>query len=434
MIHPLDKAGFTWLFNAAPDAMLVTDRSGRIVAANRQAEVLFGWSEEELCSMLVEALMPERFRRSHPEKRERYHAAPETRKMGSGPGFVACRRDGSEFPAEIGLSPLNQNRPDLVLVAIRDVSARRSVEERLFQERERAQVTLASIADAVITTDQAGVIDYLNPAAERLTGWAANAAVGQPLDLVLPLVSEISGESVESPALLCLREGHVNPDEQVSLRRRAGALLPVAYNVAPISDLRGRTAGIVVVFRDVEEQRRLARRLSHEATHDGLTGLVNRAEFERRLAQAVERAGGGIPATLCYMDLDHFKSVNDRWGHIAGDEVLRQVATVVTGLTRQRDTVARLGGDEFAALLESCAIEEGVRIGRKIQAGVVNHRFTWNMRSFHLGISVGAVELDSESDPAALLLAADGACYASKAGGGLTVEVARLRGPLVRKP
>jgi Amt family ammonium transporter len=433
MVHTLDEAGFTWLFNAAPDAMLVTAGSGCIVAANPRAEALFGWTREELRGMKVEDLMPERFRQRHGEKRDQYRAAPRTREMGVGRGFFGCRRDGTEFPAEINLSPLRNSQPDLVLVAIRDISERQSAEQRLFRERERALVTLASIADAVITTDPAGVVDYLNPAAERLTGRAAATALGQPIDQVLPLVSDLSGEPVESPAALCLRVGAVTPDEQVSLRRLDGTPLPVAYHVTPMLDPEGGVAGIVVVFRDVVEQRRLARRLSHEATHDSLTGLVNRAEFERRLARTLDRARVGSPAVLCYMDLDRFKGVNDRWGHMAGDEVLRQAATVMSGLVRQRDTIARLGGDEFAALLENCIIDEGVRIARKIQLGVVDHRFTWHDRSFHLGISVGLVALDPESDAASLLLAADGACYASKAGGGVSVEVARLGGPVAAK-
>ncbi len=432
MVHTLDEVGFTWLFNAAPDAMLVTDEGGNIVAANPQAEALFGWTREELRGLKVEALMPERFRQGHRKKRDQYNAAPRTCAMGTGPGFIGCRHDGTEFPAEISLSPLRDGRPNLVLVAIRDVSDRRSAEQRLFRERERAMVTLTSIADAVITTDPTGVIDYLNPAAERLTGWTTAAALGQPLDLVLPLISDLSGDPVESPVVLCLRQGPTAPDEQVSLRLE-GKLVPIAYNVAPLSDSEGLFNGVVVVFRDVVEQRRVATRLSHEATHDSLTGLVNRGEFESRLRRALDPARGGGPATLCYMDLDRFKTVNDRWGHLAGDEVLRKAAAVIGGLVRQRDTVARLGGDEFAALLENCSLDEGIRLARQIQQAVRDHRFTWRDETFHLGISIGVVALDPESDPASLLLAADGACYASKDGGGVTVEVARLGKAFARR-
>jgi diguanylate cyclase (GGDEF)-like protein len=244
--------------------------------------------------------------------------------------------------------------------------------------------------------------------------------------VVLPLVADGSGEAVESPASLCLREGHASPEDQVCLQRRNGSLLPVAYTVAPIGDQAGRMTGVAVVFRDVEEQRRLARRLSHEATHDSLTGLVNRAELERRLSRAVERVGTGTPATLCYLDLDRFKVVNDTCGHQAGDEVLRQVATIMNGVLRQRDTLARLGGDEFVALLENCTIAEGIRVASKIQRAVTEHRFTWHNRSFYIGVSVGVVAVEAGSTGEALLLAADAACYRSKAGGGRFVEVASL--------
>jgi diguanylate cyclase (GGDEF)-like protein/PAS domain S-box-containing protein len=425
MAHPIDDPGFIWLFNAAPDAMLVVGRDGGIVAANPQAERTFGRSRAELVSLKVEDLMPERFRASHPSKREAYHAAPRVREMGSGTPFVTCLRDGTEFPADISLSPLEMGVSDMVLVALRDVSERRRAEERLFRERERAFVTLASIADAVITADSNGIIDFVNPAAEVLTGWTSSTAAGQPLHVVLPLVAEGSGE-VESPASLGLRQGQANPEDQVCLRRRDGSLLPVAYTVAPIGDQAGRVTGIAVVFRDVEEQRRLARRLSHEATHDSLTGLVNRAEFERRLGHAVERVGTGTPATLCYLDLDRFKAVNDSCGHQAGDEVLRQVATIMNGALRQRDTLARLGGDEFVALLENCTMPEGIRVASKIQRAVTEHRFAWHDRSFYLGISVGAVAIQAGSTREALLLAADAACYRSKAGGGRFVEVASV--------
>lgn len=432
MLEALDETGFTWLFNAVPDATLVTDESGTIVAANPRAAALFGWTREALHGMKVEALMPERFRAHHPEKHAQYCATPSTREMGAGRSFVALRHDGTEFPAEISLSPLRDDLPNMVLVAIRDVSERRSAEQRLFRERERAMVTLTSIADAVITTDPAGVVDYLNPAAERLTGRSMAAALGQPLDRVLPLVSDLSGNPVESPIVLYLRRGPGGPEEQVSLRLQ-GRLLPIAYNVAPLSDSEGKFNGVVVVFRDVVEQRGLARRLAHEATHDSLTGLVNRGEFERRLLRALDPSRAGRPATLCYMDLDRFKGVNDRWGHMAGDDALRQAAAVVGAQVRQRDTLARLGGDEFAALLENCSLDEGIRLARKVQQAVRDHRFAWRDETFHLGISVGVVALDPESDPASLLLAADGACYASKDRGGVTVEVARLGKSFARR-
>jgi diguanylate cyclase (GGDEF)-like protein/PAS domain S-box-containing protein len=429
MTHTIHESGFTWLFNAAPDAMLVADRAGRFIAANPRAEALFRRSRTNLLTLGVEDLVPARLRSRHQRLREGWQSHPDARDMGASLHCVGLRADGTEFPAEISLSPLEAEDAGLVLVALRDASERRQAQEQIFHERERALVTLASINDAVITTDASGVVDYLNPSAVRLTGRPAERALHRPIEETFPIVSEAGEAGLTESVRLCLRGGLSLSSDQGSLRQADGFLLPVAFNIAPLRSSEGRLSGMVVVFRDIVQQRRIARRLSHEATHDALTGLVNRQEFERRLQHLVQSAVAPNVATLCFFDLDRFKQVNDRCGHQAGDAVLHQVALILNESVRQRDTVARLGGDEFVALLENCALEEGIRVAAKIQRAVGEAAFAWHDHTFHLGISAGVTTVGAGVSAEDVLLSADGACYASKARGGTDVVVATPSGP-----
>ncbi len=430
--HTLRERGFRWLLDAAPDAMMVVDRGGNILTLNPQAERLFGWKSEELLGHPVETLIPDRFRPAHVAHRAEYRSSPRPRPMGAGINLAARRRDGSEFPADISLSPLDAGSQTLVLAVIRDITERKRAEETLFREKERALVTLASIGDAVITTDAAGTIEFANPVAERLIGRALSEAVGKPLAEALPLVSDATGAAAESPAARCLREGHaMSGAEQYSLKRQDGSELEVGYSVAPIRNRAGVATGVVVVLRDVTEQRRVTRRLFHEASHDALTGLVNRAEFERRLKRILEGAGTRGESSLCFLDLDRFKPINDTCGHAAGDEMLRQIGALLSGLMRKRDTLARLGGDEFAVLLELCPAGEARRIAENLRRGVEGHRFVWNGEAFSLGVSIGVTPIiPGKGTMQEALRAADQACYAAKGEGGNRVRYERSGGSL----
>jgi diguanylate cyclase (GGDEF)-like protein len=211
-----------------------------------------------------------------------------------------------------------------------------------------------------------------------------------------------------------------------TLVRRDGSEIAIDESASPLRDAEGRLTGVVIVFRDATPQRQITRQLSHQATHDPLTGLVNRRELERRLARVVASAREtGSAHGLCYLDLDRFKEVNDACGHAAGDELLRQLAGILRGELRTRDTLARLGGDEFAVLLEHCELEQARRIADALRLVVQSFRFTWEGNSFALGASIGLVEITAasggESD---VLRAADAACYRAKYAGRNRVHVA----------
>jgi diguanylate cyclase (GGDEF)-like protein/PAS domain S-box-containing protein len=298
-----------------------------------------------------------------------------------------------------------------------DITEQRLYEEALFREKESAQITLQSIGDGVITTNAASIIDYINPVAEQLTGWRLEDAMGKPVEEVFRVFHEETCEPLENPLGLAVRRTRaIKSVRPTLLIRRDGNELYVDSTAAPIRDGAGRTAGGVLVFHDVSESRELNRRLSYHASHDLLTGLVNRREFESRLERALKSAKARESSyALCYLDIDQFKIVNDSCGHSAGDALLGQVGALLKSKVRWRDTLSRLGGDEFGILLESCSLDEAMRMAETLREAVRNFRFAWEERVFRLGASIGVVPITAENeDVASIISAADSACQAAK--------------------
>ncbi len=298
-----------------------------------------------------------------------------------------------------------------------DVTERKLFEEALFREKESAQVTLRSIGDGVITTDANSVVDYINPVAEQLTGWKLEDAMGRPVETIFRAFHEETCEPLENPLTVSIRR--VRPIKSVRpmlLIRRDGNEIYIESTAAPIRIGSGTVGGAVLVFHDVSESRELNRRLSYHASHDLLTGLVNRREFEHRLERALRSAKARESSyALCYLDIDQFKIVNDTCGHSAGDALLGQMGALLKAKVRWRDTLARLGGDEFAVLLESCTLDEAMRTAETLREAVQNFRFSWEERVFRLSASIGVVPITADNaDAASILSAADSACSAAK--------------------
>ena len=289
--------------------------------------------------------------------------------------------------------------------------------DAMFGEKERAEVTLHSIGDGVIVTDRNQIVEYLNPVAESLTKWSSNDAVGRPLAEVMQLMDETTLQPAQSPMEQALRENSIATfTSQVALIRRDGSSLAIEDSAAPIHDRHGKVIGGVMVFHDVSAARSMAQRISWAATHDSLTGLVNRREFEVRVDGALNTAQNqGVQHALCYMDLDQFKIVNDTCGHVAGDTLLKQLSDLLSAKLRKTDTFARLGGDEFGLLLEGCPLDRARMIAADLLATVTDYRFTWEGKMFRVGLSIGLVAIDSDStSKTEVLSAADSACYAAK--------------------
>ncbi|MFO1424143.1 MAG: EAL domain-containing protein [Candidatus Competibacteraceae bacterium] len=307
-----------------------------------------------------------------------------------------------------------------------DITARKQAEEALFEEKERAQITLHSIGDAVITTDARGIVDYLNPVAEALTGWNTAEARGRPLREVFQTLDEQTRQPNPDPVAYCLREGKiVSLADHSVLVRRDGSEYDIDDSAAPIRGRDGQMLGAVLVFHDVTETRRLTRQLTHDATHDALTGLINRPEFERRLERALVSARQyGARHALCYLDLDQFKVVNDTAGHAAGDELLKQINTILSGMFRERDTLARIGGDEFGLLLDNCPLDRAQVIAQTVVSTIRDYRFHWEGRRYQIGVSIGLAPITTETrDTVQLLTQADVACYIAKESGRNRVHV-----------
>lgn len=302
-----------------------------------------------------------------------------------------------------------------------------NVMEALRDEKERIQVTLHAIADGVVTTDSHGLVVYLNTVAEQLTGWSRDEVHGIPVEQVFRI------EELESCFDENLDRRHNTGQslaEQISnvrLTHREGTFFYINSKTSPIFNADGSSMGTVTVFHDVTGQHRMAERLSFQAAHDALTGLLNRPEFERHVEGAMKYSRQtGVSHVICYLDLDQFKVVNDSCGHVAGDELLCRLARGVTRLLRECDIFARLGGDEFGFLLRDCSAVQAREFAERVRTYIHEYRFVWEGKSFEVGASIGLAEITAESDSfASILSAADIACYTAKDLGRNQVHVYR---------
>ena len=357
------------------------------------------------------------------------------------------RLQGERVPRRLEIQLINGNEAGLwveaqsstidfhghaaILTVARDVSHRKSLEVSLSRSKRQAQYTLESIAEGVITTDNSGRIDYMNLAAEGLIGTNRDDAAGHKIGELFTLVDDADRRPLGDPV-----ERSLAMRRRVNMGRRAVMLSndgehehSVEITASPIRGPGSSISGTVVVFHDVGEIRGLTRQMSYQATHDPLTGLINRREFERRLDEAMDSAHAEEAVhMLFYMDLDRFKAVNDSCGHLAGDNMLREVAGLIKEEVRDSDFVGRLGGDEFGALLIGCPIDKARQIAADICNAVADYRFVWKDKIFNIGISIGLVEISHVSGSLQdVMSAADSACYVAKQQGRGQVHVYSAR-------
>jgi diguanylate cyclase (GGDEF)-like protein/PAS domain S-box-containing protein len=406
------------LFDNVMEGVYSSTRQGRFLSVNPAMARMVGFSSpEELLTLPPEAIY------HNPLERLAIIESLERDGEVRNAEFQLRRIDGTTLTVIESARVVRDEQGQLIGYegTISDISERKRAETAVFEEKEKAQVTLQSIGDAVITTDAEGRIEYLNPVAEDLTGWDSREAHGKVLREVFNILNEVTREPLEDPVSRALREGRVIAvTDQTVLVNRRGQEIAIQDSAAPIRDRSGRIIGAVTVFHDVSKERRLRRALAYQASHDALTGLINRREFENRLNEALLTARSDESTThvLLYLDLDQFKLVNDTCGHQAGDRLLKQITGILQTRIRTSDTIARLGGDEFGILLQDCTADRAAKIADSLRQAIREYRFEWQDGAMNVGVSIGIVEINAASESiGSVLSAADVACYAAKDSG-----------------
>ncbi len=412
----VSEARFRDLFENVVDGVYQATPHGVLLSANPALVRMLGYDSEAALKRAGRTIK----HYAIPKDRERLIAALEADGQLRDFEYTLRRRDGRVIVVLENSRVVYDSTGELLYHegTITDITERKAAERALFEEKERAQVTLQSIGDAVITSDASGRVDYLNPVAEELTGWERRAARGRPIEEIVVLRDDETRKTADNPVSRCLREGRVTGLAANSvLISRQGQEVAIQDSAAPILDRSGEVIGAVMVFHDVSKERRLHRKLSYYASHDSLTGLINRREFEDRLSAAVKESAQNpqLSFALLYMDLDQFKVVNDTCGHTAGDQLLRQLSELLQGRVRTTDVLARLGGDEFAVLLADCSIDEALQVAEDLREAIAGYRFIWREGAMAVGVSIGLVPIGHQDNSvASLLSAADVACYVAK--------------------
>ncbi len=397
-------------------AIFSSDKDGRIDSWNGGAARLFLFDQTEILGEDLAILFPVEDQERGIPARRRLEAI-ETGRSETNTWFM--RKDGSRFLGNEVLTTIRneQGQVDGFSKIIRDITERKALEEALFAEKERAQVTLNSIADGVLSTDLSGNVTYLNLVAERMTGWSCTEAIGRPLADVFQVIDGSTREAAQHPIELTVHQSKtLGRSADCMLVRRDGFETPIEDSAAPIHNSAGQVTGAVIAFRDVSLARAMSLELSRLAQYDVLTNLPNRALFNDRLSQAIALAHRqGAHLALLFVDLDRFKEVNDSFGHAMGDTLLQSVAHRLLACVRSSDTVSRHGGDEFVMLLSHVegAEDAALTAERVLAALVVPLRVAG--RNLQVTASVGvSVYPDDAQEAETLINAADAAMYHAK--------------------
>jgi len=420
----IERARFADILEQLPSGVVLAEvPSGKLTYQNRAAVAMLGGDMTDIQSFREY----DRYHFIGPGgERLGYQDLPLTRLMTGGAAapqlqeLLYLRPDGRRTHLAVMAAPIldHDGVARLAVAVMHDIGQLKQAELNAETERERALVTLAAITDGVITVNPAGAIGSMNPAAEAFTGVGAEQARGQPVGTVVHFEESTGAASLDAALAQCLAERRaVTSLPHLTMRGHAGVSHSVESAVSPVSLADGELIGAVLIFHDVTESKRLLRRLGFEASHDALTGLINRREFEERLQRAIERAHhhGGAHAALLYLDLDQFKIVNDTCGHSAGDDLLKQLARSYSGHVRERDTLARIGGDEFALIVEHCDLDEALAVAHKLLEDTRAFRYVCKDRVFQLGVSIGLTPIDQRTTGVEeAMQRADHACYIAK--------------------
>jgi diguanylate cyclase (GGDEF)-like protein/PAS domain S-box-containing protein len=335
----------------------------------------------------------------------------------------------SSFEARLTPYVPGEGEADGVVVAFHDVTGLQRGLARAEREREIAVEMLSALNEGLIKVDPRGLVELLNPAAAAMTEWPREEAVGRSLDEVVTLATDPARPRLPNLAIEAMRAGgEIRSERPAVLTGRGGRRTVVEYVAQPIGAADGHPDGAVLTLRDVGERERMVAELEWRGKHDVLTGLLNRFSFEREVGRTVEAARlRGVTSCLMFLDVDKFKIVNDTSGHIAGDQLLRDLARTLTDSVRASDVVARVGGDEFAVILQNCRLEDGETTAAHLIRRIGDLGFVWGERAHPIGLSAGLVVIDRVAASTAFDVMADAeiALYEAKTRGGGRLEVFR---------
>jgi diguanylate cyclase (GGDEF)-like protein/PAS domain S-box-containing protein len=406
------------------DAIISKTIDGFITSWNKGAEVIFGYSPQEIIGRSILCLFPKAL------KKEEVYLVNKIKHGESIQHFETQRltKHGFLIDVSVSLSPIKNAYGEIIGVAniARDITTEKLLEKKLAHQHERLRVTMQSIGDAVITTDINHNVEYLNPVAESLTGWKLGEAKGMAVSHVFNIINESTREPCMSPVMACLDEDKiVGLASQTLLISKDGTEYGIEDTAAPIKDSEQNVLGAVLVFHDVTAQRKMATEMAYRASHDALTGLYNRSEFESRLRRSLKTAHEhNSEHALMFIDLDQFKVINDTCGHAVGDRLLKEISNTIDSHLRASDTLSRLGGDEFAILLEKCSLEPALRVAEDICKSVDHYRISHNKQRFSVSASIGLLVFNQKwKSIEQLMQSADAACYTAKESGRNRVHV-----------
>jgi diguanylate cyclase (GGDEF)-like protein/PAS domain S-box-containing protein len=405
---------------AMPLGVVVTNSDGKVLYINKTFTTVSGHGSE------VIGCTP-RFLKSGHQSKDFYRQLWTTINAGQiwDAEVINLRKDGTEYPARHIIVPIKDATGEIrhfvgfqedLTETKQKALERIVVDETLFREREQAHVTLNSIADAVICSDLAMNVTFLNRVAERLTGWPRQEAVGRPMSEILHIVDSATQKTIDPMRSAPAQDDPSQPSNSMLIRRGDGFQIPIENSAAPIHDVDGRSAGSVIVLRDVTVARTMALQLAHSAHHDSLTGLPNRAFLEERVELAIALAARhGTKLAVLFLDLDGFKHVNDSLGHSTGDKLLISIAGRLVECVRGTDTVSRQGGDEFVVLLSEVNRAEDAAISANRILEAVAQVHSVDAHDLHVTSSLGiSIYPDDGENAETLIKNADTAMYQAK--------------------
>ncbi|MDU0111480.1 ammonium transporter [Psychrosphaera aquimarina] len=408
--------------------ILTLDKDANVINANPAAKAIFGITDNHHFPLPLNQLIHRQKALALPQLVNITHlpwvAIFDTIETVSVEGELTTSKEPIFLNMTASESSHNQGE---TICFVHDITLQKIAENDLFQEKEKAKKTLDSIGDGVISTSPNGNVQYINRTAAKLTGWLDKDALGKPLHRVFCAVDKITDHPNDQLIKL------INQDKKTIITQKSQLLFSrsddvyaIRYTASPIFDKDNKLSGIVIVFQDITQSQQIQSKLNHQATHDPLTDLFNRREFDIRLQQIVNdvQTHSNIEHSLIFIDLDEFKFVNDICGHAAGDTLLKDVSNIMKETIRHQDTLARLGGDEFAIILHDCPIDRSLLIAEKIREKIAEYKYIQDKKEFRVTTSVGVVEINEQTTNVQdVLIQADSACYTSKKRGKNQVSV-----------